>query len=110
MQRHSRARNFYEDLSQEELVNKMAQILWYARPGEKRSWKNVGNNEKTVYRCVAKMFIGETQFRVNSTRNRLALERRGNQNGERQVSDPTGILTDFEELDEDKILGIKRAR
>lgn len=103
MHRHSR-KNYYEDLTQKELINKLAQILWYARPGPKSSWHRVGNSEKEVYRRTAAAFVNEIKFRVDTTRTQIAKEK-WEANQEKQDIKKKDV--EVEEPDEHEILGIK---
>ncbi len=108
VQRHSKSNNYYEGMEQDELINCMAQILWYAQPNVNRSWRSVGHTVKEAYRVTARMFIAESKFRVSSTRTKLAREKWQAKKKLQEVSDPTGELIEFEEIDEDKVLGIKK--
>lgn len=105
MQRHS-PKNYYEDLSPRELENKLAQILWYARPGPKKPWHRVGRSEKAVYRRTAALVISEIKLRVEGTRVQLAREKWEATHNTTLIN-PNRDQLEYQEEVEDKILGIK---
>lgn len=112
MRRNSKSKNFYDGLSRQELINHIAQILWYARPGAKRDWQGIGTKEKNIYRRVAEMMVTETQMRVTSIRNQMAEEKWvSDRTPEKEVKrDPTALV-DWEAISESlEEIGYRKVR